>query len=80
MAYRGLPRRLSLRSLTPRLMMDALSETAIRLLDIEARQDDVLRQLEELERRIEQVLAEHLPALASLSALVSTVPAASKAA
>ncbi len=42
-------------------MMDSLSESTARLVDIEARQDEVLRQLDELERRIEQVLAEYAP-------------------
>ena len=41
--------------------MDRLSEAAARILDLEARQDDVLRQLEELERQVEAVLAQHLP-------------------
>jgi hypothetical protein len=41
--------------------MDSLSETAERILEIESRQDEALEQLAELERRIEQVLAEHLP-------------------
>ena len=35
-------------------------ESAIRLQDIEARQDEVLSQLEELERRVEDVLRETL--------------------
>jgi hypothetical protein len=47
--------------------MDTLSDSAARVLDIEARQDDALRQVEELERRVEQVLAEHLPALAKMA-------------
>jgi hypothetical protein len=41
--------------------MESLAETAARILDIEARQDDALSQLAALERRIEQVLAQHLP-------------------
>jgi hypothetical protein len=42
--------------------MDTLLETAARISEIESRQDDALRQLAELERRIAQVLAEFLPA------------------
>ena len=41
--------------------MDSLSDSARRILEIEARQDEALKQLEALERQIEQVLAEHLP-------------------
>jgi hypothetical protein len=37
--------------------MDTLTETSARILEIESRQDDALRQLAELERQIEQVLA-----------------------
>lgn len=39
--------------------MATVSQPASLLSDIEARQDAVLRQLEELEQRIAQVLAEH---------------------
>ncbi len=39
--------------------MTAYPQSAFRLSDIEARQDAVLRQLEELEARIIKVLAEH---------------------
>jgi hypothetical protein len=42
--------------------MDTLLETAARILEIESRQDDALRQLAELERQIAQLLAEFLPA------------------
>lgn len=42
--------------------MDTLLETAARIVEIESRQDDALRQLAELERRVAQVLAEVLPA------------------
>ena len=42
--------------------MDNLLEATARIVEIESRQDDVLRQLAELERRVEQVLAEFLPA------------------
>lgn len=45
--------------------MDSLSDSASRILEIEARQDDALRQLEALESRIEQVLAEQLSLLAA---------------
>lgn len=41
--------------------MDSLSVSA-RILDIETRQDEALRQLDVLERELERVLAEHLPA------------------
>ena len=43
------------------LAMDSFSDTTRRILEIEARQDDALRELEALERRLEQVLAEYLP-------------------
>jgi hypothetical protein len=42
--------------------MDNLLEATARIVEIESRQDDVLRQLAELERRVAQVLAEFLPA------------------
>jgi len=51
--------------------MDRLSEAAARILDLEARQDDVLRQLEELERQVEAVLAQHLPPAAPTQELLS---------
>ena len=41
--------------------MDPSSEAAARIQQIEAQQDEILRQLEELERRTESVLAEHAP-------------------
>ncbi len=41
--------------------MNCEIDSAVRILDIEARQDDALRQLADLELRIEQVLAEFLP-------------------
>ena len=41
--------------------MDSISDTTRRILEIEARQDEALRELEALERRLEQVLAEYLP-------------------
>jgi hypothetical protein len=41
--------------------MNCEIDSAARILEIEARQDDALRQLAELELRIEQVLAEFLP-------------------
>ena len=44
--------------------MDSFSDSTRRILEIEARQDDALRQLEALECRIEQVLAEQLSLLA----------------
>ena len=45
--------------------MDSISDTTRRILEIEARQDEALRELEALERRLEQVLAEYLPLAAS---------------
>jgi hypothetical protein len=42
--------------------MQRSSEAAARILEIEAQQDEVLRQLDELERRTAAVLAEHAPA------------------
>lgn len=41
--------------------MERTSAAAARIREIEAQQDDLLRQLEELERRSEEVLARHLP-------------------
>jgi hypothetical protein len=41
--------------------MDSISDTTRRILEIEARQDEALRELDLLERRLEQVLAEYLP-------------------
>ena len=52
----------SSRHSNPARLMDTLLETAARILEIESRQDDALRQLAELERRVTQVLAEFLPA------------------
>ncbi len=45
----------------PMSAMDSISDTTRRILEIEARQDEALRELEALERRLEQVLAEYLP-------------------
>lgn len=45
-------------------------EAAARILDIESRQDEVLKQLDELERRVAAVLAEYLPAGTPLAALL----------
>jgi hypothetical protein len=41
--------------------MDRTSAAAARIREIEAQQDELLRQLEELERRSEEALAAHLP-------------------
>ena len=49
--------------------MQRSSEAAARILEIEAQQDDVLRQLEELERRTAAVLAAHAPTLVSSGTL-----------
>jgi hypothetical protein len=46
-------------------MADTIADTAARILELEKQQDDALRELEALERRIEQVLAEHLPLVGS---------------
>jgi len=43
--------------------MDSLADTTARILDLEARQDEALRQLKALEQRLEQVLAEYSPAV-----------------
>jgi hypothetical protein len=42
--------------------MDRASAAAARIREIEAQQDELLRKLEALERKSEQVLARHLPA------------------
>jgi hypothetical protein len=42
------------------------SDTLLRMLELEARQDEALAQLAELERKIEAVLADALPAIAKL--------------
>ncbi len=54
--------------------MESFTETTARIVDIETRQDDVLRQLEILERRLEQVLAEYAPP-ASASPAAHLMPA-----
>jgi len=41
--------------------MERSSQAALRLTEIDAMQDEILRQLEALERRTEAVLAEHAP-------------------
>ena len=46
--------------------MDRSSEAAARIHEIETQQDEVLRQLVELEHRTESVLAEHAPSVAPL--------------
>lgn len=48
--------------------MDSLAETTARIVDIESRQDEALRQLEALERRVAQTLAEHQGTLAAWQA------------
>jgi hypothetical protein len=42
--------------------MDRSSAAAARIREIESRQDELLRQLEELERASAELLARHLPA------------------
>jgi hypothetical protein len=44
--------------------MQVFSDVPPRVLDLEARQDEALRQLADLEQRVEQVLAEQTAALA----------------
>jgi hypothetical protein len=56
--------------------MDRPSEAADRIQQIEAQQDAILQQLEELERRTEQVLAEHAPPRAPQPAVDGTAPLA----
>lgn len=51
--------------------MDSISDTTRRILDIEARQDEALRELGALERRLEQLLAENLPLTAGSPAPVA---------
>ena len=46
--------------------MDSLSETAARILEIETRQDGVLRELAALDRQVERILAECLASVAPL--------------
>jgi hypothetical protein len=46
--------------------MDSRSDSAARILEIEARQDDALGQLEALERRVEAVLAEYVAIVAKV--------------
>ncbi len=48
--------------------MESISDTTARIVDLEARQDAALRELEALEKRVEQVLNEQIAALARLSA------------
>ncbi len=63
MASLGIP---TTRSNHPGRAMDSRSDSAARILEIEARQDDALGQLEALERRVEAVLAEYVPMLAKV--------------
>ena len=53
-------------------MADTIADTAARILELERQQDEALRQLEALEHRIEQVLAEHLPLVGSRLPQVET--------
>ena len=41
--------------------MDSITDTTRRILEIEARQDEALRELDALERRLQEILAEYLP-------------------
>lgn len=50
--------------------MDRSSEAAARIREIDAQQDEILRQLEELERRTEMILAEHAPSSRPVVGLV----------
>lgn len=45
--------------------MDRSAAAAARIQQIEEQQDEILRQLDELERRTEAALAEHAPAAAA---------------
>jgi hypothetical protein len=54
--------------------MNDTSESFSRVAELEARQDEVLRELAELERRLDAVLAEVLPPAAGLPPLDSAVP------
>ncbi|MGD9722412.1 MAG: hypothetical protein AB7O59_12985 [Pirellulales bacterium] len=54
--------------------MSAAAEAESRILDLEARHDDALRQLSELEARLEAVLKEALPALAGLTVVPALLP------
>jgi tetrahydromethanopterin S-methyltransferase subunit G len=56
--------------------MAKLPETVVQMMEIEARQDEVLRQLDELERRIDQVLAEYVPTTLRLAELQARQSAA----
>jgi hypothetical protein len=55
--------------------MDSISDSATRFLAIEARQDEALEQLAELERRVEQVLAACITAAARPATGVSSAAA-----
>ncbi len=44
--------------------MATLTDSAAKIQELEARQDEALRQLEELEQRIAEVLAEYAPLIA----------------
>ncbi|MBI3836520.1 MAG: hypothetical protein HY288_01125 [Planctomycetia bacterium] len=63
--------------------MDTLLESAARILEIESRQDAALKQLAELEERLERVLAEWLPSPAQAAcdaARLAPPPAAASSA
>ncbi|HEV3136530.1 MAG TPA: hypothetical protein VGZ26_01475 [Pirellulales bacterium] len=53
--------------------MHSLSESAIRILEIESRQDEALRQLAELERLVERALSESLPLAKQAVAAIETM-------
>jgi hypothetical protein len=55
--------------------MDSIPDSATRFLEIEARQDEALQQLAELERRVEQVLAACLTAATRSAAGASNAAA-----
>jgi hypothetical protein len=52
--------------------MERSSEAAARIREIEAHQDELLRQLEELERRSAAVLAQYAPARFELPAILAS--------
>jgi hypothetical protein len=53
--------------------MHSLSGSAINMLEIEARQDEALRQLTELEQQVERALAESLPLVKKLAGVPRAV-------
>ena len=60
--------------LPAKISMHSSSESAVRMLEIESRQDEALRQLAELELQVERALTESLPLARKLAAHPTASP------